>query len=34
VICGSTSLFVDYDCGDLGRWVFEIGPEKVTIERV
>jgi hypothetical protein len=27
-------LFVDYDFWALGRWVFEIGPEKGVLERV
>lgn len=28
------SISIEYDFGDSGRWVFEIEPEKVTIERV
>lgn len=27
-------LVVEYDFGDLGHWVLEIGAEKVTIERI
>ena len=27
-------LLIEYDFGSLGRWIFEIEPEKVTIERI
>jgi hypothetical protein len=27
-------LLIEYDFGSLGRWIFEIEPEKVTIERL
>lgn len=27
-------LTAEYDFGDLGHWLFEIGPEKVTVERI
>lgn len=27
-------LMIEYDFGSLGRWIFEIEPEKVTIERL
>ena len=27
-------LSIDYDFGSLGKWVFEIEPEKVTIKRL
>jgi hypothetical protein len=28
------SLLAEYDFGDLGHWLFEIGPEKMTLERI
>ncbi|NIS79454.1 MAG: hypothetical protein GTO14_04415 [Anaerolineales bacterium] len=27
-------LSVEYDFGDFGSWIFEIGPERVVIERI
>jgi hypothetical protein len=27
-------LYVEYDFADLGRWAFEIEPERVTLQRV